>query len=41
VEIGDEHQICWSCKEEEIKADKELWNTETEVITNGKEALSN
>ena len=41
VEVGDEHPICWSCKEEEIEADKELWNTETEVITNGTEALSN
>jgi Ferredoxin-like domain in Api92-like protein len=41
VEVGDEHQICWSCKEEEIEADKELWNTETEVITNGTKALSN
>ena len=41
VEVGDEHPICWSCKEEEIEADKELWNTETEVITNGTKALSN
>ena len=41
VEVGDEHPICWSCKEEEIEADKELWNTETEVKVNGTEALSN
>ena len=41
VEVGDENPICWSCKEQEIEADKELWNTETEVITNGTEALSN
>jgi len=41
VEVGDEHPICWSCKEEEIEADKELWNTETEVKVNGSKALSN
>lgn len=41
VEVGDEHTICWSCKDQEIETDKELWNTETEVITNGTEALSN
>ena len=45
VEIGDEHQICWSCKEQEIETDKEvskldeqLWEGE---IESGREALSN
>jgi hypothetical protein len=45
VEVGDEHQICWSCKEQEIETDKEvskldeqLWEGELE---SGREALSN
>ena len=44
VEVGDEYQICWSCKKQEIKTDKEvsqldeqLWEGE---IVNGTEALS-
>jgi hypothetical protein len=45
VEVGDEHQICWSCKEQEIETDKEvskldeqLWEGELE---SGREALPN
>jgi hypothetical protein len=44
VEVGDEQQICWSCKEQEIATDKEvsqldeqLWEGE---IVNGTKALS-
>lgn len=45
VEVGDEQQICWSCKDQEIATDKEvskldeqLWEGE---LVNGTEALSN
>jgi len=44
VEVGDEIQICWSCKDQEIEVNKEvseldeqLWEGE---IVNGTEALS-
>lgn len=38
VEAGDEHQICWECKNNEVEADKQLWEGE---LVNGTEALSN